>query len=104
MKLHIETTGKQLTVSRDAVERLDDTGKQRSEKGTGRLMWSTQVFVLDETGGDVIIINTAGEKPSVKVGQAVTAPQLEAIPWANNGRNGVSYRATELRAVSAAGK
>jgi hypothetical protein len=76
-----------------------DPGNQRSEKGTGRLMWSTQVFVLDETGGEVVTITTAGEKPNVTVGQFVTPIQWETIPWATNGRSGVAYRATEASMV-----
>ena len=97
MKLYVDTTGKQVTVSKDSEPKNDQNGNQRSEKGTGRLMWSTQVFVLDETGGEVITITTAGEKPSVKVGQLVTVEQLEAIPWATNGRNGVAFRAISLK-------
>jgi hypothetical protein len=97
VKLYVDTTGKQVTVSKDTEPKNDQNGNQRSEKGTGRLMWSTQVFVLDETGGEVITITTAGEKPSVKVGQLVTVEQLEAIPWATNGRNGVAFRAISLK-------
>ncbi|GIJ44524.1 hypothetical protein Val02_14100 [Virgisporangium aliadipatigenens] len=97
VKLYIDTSGKQVQVSRDPEEKKDQNGNQRNEKNTGRLMWSTQVFVLDETGGEVIAITTAGEKPSVKVGQLVTVQQLEAIPWATNGRNGVAFRAIELK-------
>ena len=84
----------------DPEPKNDQNGNQRSEKGTGRLMWATQVFVLDETGGEVITITTAGEKPGVKVGQLVAPVQLEAIPWATNGRNGVAFRAIELRAAA----
>ena len=104
MKLYVDTTGKQIQVSKDPEPKADQNGHQRSEKGTGRLMWSTQVFVLDETGGEVITITTAGEKPNVKVGQLVTVSQLEAIPWATNGRNGVAFRAAELRPASPNGK
>ena len=100
MKLYVDTTGKQVTVSKPTEPKNDQNGNQRSEKGTGRLMWSTQVFVLDETGGEVITITTAGEKPGVKVGQLVAPVQLEAIPWATNGRNGVAFRATELKAAA----
>jgi hypothetical protein len=100
MKLYVDQTGKQVTVSRDTEPKVDQNGNQRSEKGTGRLMWSTQVFVLDETGGEVITITTAGEKPNVKVGQLVAPVQLEAIPWATNGRNGVAFRAVKLNAVT----
>lgn len=97
MKLYVDTTGKQVTVSKDPEPKKDQNGNQRSEKGTGRLMWSTQVFVLDADGGEVISVTTAGEVPNVKVGQLVSVSQLEAIPWATNGRNGVAFRATELK-------
>ncbi|HWG98717.1 MAG TPA: hypothetical protein VNV66_05210 [Pilimelia sp.] len=97
MKLYVDTKGKQVTVSRDPEPKADQNGNQRSERGTGRLMWSTQVFVLDETGGEVITVTTAGEKPNVSVGQLVTVEQMEAIPWATNGRNGVAFRAISLK-------
>jgi hypothetical protein len=101
MKLYVDTTGKQVTVSKQPETKNDQNGNQRSEKGTGRLMWATQVFVLDETGGEVISVTTAGEKPNVTVGQLVAVEQLEAIPWATNGRNGVAFRAVSLKPVSA---
>ena len=101
VKLYVDTTGKQVTVSKQPETKNDQNGNQRSEKGTGRLMWSTQVFVLDETGGEVISVTTAGEKPTVSVGQLVAVEQLEAIPWATNGRNGVAFRAVSLKPVSA---
>jgi hypothetical protein len=33
----------------------------------------------------------------VKVGQNVAVSKLEALPWATNGRNGVAYRAEEIK-------
>ncbi|MCF0092095.1 hypothetical protein [Micromonospora sp. MH99] len=97
MKLYVDTQSKQVQVTKDPEPKNDQNGNQRSEKNTGRLMWSTQVFVLDETGGEIITITTAGEKPSVTVGQLVAVEQLEAIPWATNGRNGVAFRAITLK-------
>jgi hypothetical protein len=102
VKLIVDTTGKQVTATKEPVERLDQNGRQRSDKETGRLMWSTQVFVLDQDGGEVITVHSAGEKPDVKVGQLVTVSNLEALPWATNGRNGVSFRATAIKAVQVA--
>ena len=99
MKLHIETSAKQVTVTRDPVEKTDQNGRQRTERGTGRPMWSTQVFVLDDDGGEVIAVTTAGERPNVKVGQLVLLSKLEALPWATNGRNGVAFRAEEIKAA-----
>lgn len=103
MKLYVDTSTKQVTVSREAMEKADgQSGRQKVERGTGRPMWSTQVFVLDDDGGEVITITTAGEKPNVKVGQLVSLSKLEALPWATNGRNGVAFRAEEIKAVSGA--
>jgi hypothetical protein len=100
--LYVDTKGKQVTVSKDPEPKKDQNGTQRSDKGTGRLMWSTQVFVLDETGGEVITITTAGEQPGVTVGQLVAVEQLEAIPWATNGRNGTAFRAISLKPATGA--
>ena len=70
MKLYVDTNGKQVSVTKDPTEKNDgQTGRQKTERGTGRPMWSTQVFVLDDDGGEVITVTTAGEKPNVKVGQ-----------------------------------
>ncbi len=102
LKLVLDITGKTMTVSMASTPKVDEKGTQKSERGTGRMLWSTQVFVLDgENGGEVITITTAGEKPDVKVGQPVTVSGLEAIPWVTNGRNGVAFRALELRSLSA---
>jgi hypothetical protein len=99
MKLYVDTSSKQVTVTKDPTEKLEQNGRQKAERGTGRPMWSTQVFVLDDEGGEVITITTAGEKPNVKVGQLVAVSKLEALPWATNGRNGVAFRAEEIKAA-----
>ena len=78
MKIYVDTTGITFTVAKKAVPKVDEKGQQRSEKGTGRPMWSTQVVALDETGGEVINVTTVGEIPSVEVGQFVALEQLEA--------------------------
>jgi hypothetical protein len=99
MKLIVDTSAKSVTVSRDPDEKTDQNGRQKTERGTGRPMWSTQVFVQDPDGGEVITVTTAGEKPNVRVGQLVSVAKLEALPWATNGRNGVAFRAEEIKAA-----
>ena len=99
MKLYVDTNGKQVTVTKDPTEKLEQNGRQKTERNTGRPMWSTQVFVLDDDGGEVITITTAGERPNVKVGQQLTVSKLEALPWATNGRSGVAFRAEEIKAA-----
>ena len=102
MKLYVDTTRKQVTVSKVSEPKNDQNGNQRSEKGTGRPMWSTQVVALDETGGEVINVTTVGEIPSVEVGQFVVLEQLEAKAWATNGRNGTAFRAASLKPLTSA--
>ena len=99
MKLYVDTKDKQVTVSKAPDEKRDQNGRQKTERDTGRPMWSTQVFVLDEEGGQVLSVTTAGEKPEVKVGQLVTLSKLEALPWATNGKNGVAFRAEQLKSA-----
>ena len=100
MKLYVDTNGKQVTVTKDPVAKNDgQTDRQKTERGTGRPMWSTQVFVLDDDGGEVITVTTAGEKPNVKVGQELSVSKLEALPWSTNGRSGVAFRAEEIKAA-----
>jgi hypothetical protein len=101
MKLIVDTTKKRVMVSKDPVEKPDQNGRQRIERGTGRPMWSTQVFVQDDEGGEVLNVTTAGERPEVAVGQIVSLVKLEALPWATNGRNGVAFRAESIDSAPA---
>jgi hypothetical protein len=105
VKLYVDLTGKQVTVSKEPAEKRDEHGKQKSERSTGRLMWTTQLIVLDEDGGEVITVSTAGERPNVKVGALVVVDHLEVIPWCQTRdgqhRSGIAYRATELKPAAA---
>lgn len=101
MKLIVDTSNKQVMVSKEPVEKTEQNGRQKVERGTGRPMWSTQVFVQDKDGGEVITVTTAGEKPDVAVGQIVALVNLEALPWATNGRNGVAFRAESIGSAPA---
>jgi len=38
----------------------------------------------------------AGDQPKVNQGQSVRFEELEAFPWATNGRDGVAYRAAAI--------
>ncbi|MEU0468922.1 hypothetical protein ABZ215_33375 [Amycolatopsis sp. NPDC006131] len=42
----------------------------------------------------------APQAPKVTTGTVVTPVELQAIPWAQNGRNGVAFRAVDIKAVS----
>jgi hypothetical protein len=100
VKIYVDTTGITFTVAKKAQPKVDEKGNQRSERGTGRPMWQTQVVALDETGGEVINVTTVGEIPSVEVGQFVAVEALEAKAWATNGRNGTAFRAASLKPLT----
>jgi hypothetical protein len=63
---------------------------------------TVQLMALDETGGEMINVTVAGAPPKVTVGQFARVVELEAIPWATNGRNGTAFRARSIEAMSAA--
>ena len=75
-----------------------DYGKteQKVDRDTGRPQWVVEVLAQDSERGEVIKVTVAGDQPKVNQGQAVRFEELEAIPWANNGRDGVAYRAAAI--------
>ncbi|MBV8178785.1 MAG: hypothetical protein JO045_08225 [Mycobacterium sp.] len=96
MKLLINTTGVSFTCTRAPEQRVNfDTGQPRMDKATGLPLWLVQVMALDESGGDVISVTVAGE-PKVSAGGAVTVTGLVALPWSQNGRSGIAYRADAI--------
>ena len=97
MRLFVDTSKVTFMVTKPAEAKLDQHGQQRHRKADGSPMWTTQVTALDETGGEVISITVAGQKPEVTVGQMVVPVGLEAIPWKTDRGHGIAYRAEELR-------
>src|SRR5271166_577467 len=96
MKLLINTTGVTFTCTRAPEQRVSfDTGQPRVDKATGLPLWLVQVMALDESGGDVIAVTVAGE-PKVAAGHAVTITGLVALPWSQDGRSGIAYRAEAI--------
>jgi hypothetical protein len=96
MKLRINTTGVSFTCTRAPEQRVNfDTGQTRVDKATGLPLWLAQVMALDESGGDVISVTVAGE-PKASAGRAVTVTNLVALPWSQDGRSGIAYRADAI--------
>lgn len=105
MKLLIDTSKVSFTVSREAQAKMDLGGKeptQRRDRNTGMPLWTVQLVAMETEGAEVINVTMQGEQPpKVTVGQLVSPLELQAIPWAQNGKNGTAYRATELKPVAA---
>lgn len=100
MRLLVDTAKSTFTVTKDVVEKTDQNGRQKMDRHTQEPLWLVQVMALDETGGEMLNVTLAGHQaPKVTVGASVTVAELEAIPWATNGKNGVAYRARSITSV-----
>ena len=101
MNLIVDTSRVEFTVTRGWTEKLDQNGRQKTDRVSGQGLYSAQVMALDEKGGEIITVTVAGVQPELTVGARVVPVELEAIPWATGGRNGVAFRAAAIRPVSA---
>jgi hypothetical protein len=81
-----------------AAEARKDFGKdvQKVDRETGRPQWVVELLAQDSERGEVIRVTVAGDQPKVAPGQSVRIEGLEAIPWNNNGKYGVAFRATAI--------
>jgi hypothetical protein len=101
MRLIIDISQVTFTVGREAQPKTDQNGVQRVERSTNIPMWSVQLVAMDDGGAEVISVTVAApQPPKVPTGALVTPVALQAIPWAQNGRNGVAFRASDIKAVS----
>lgn len=99
MKLKIDVTNVAFMVT-GAPEAKEYDGKQQTDKDTGALKWVTQLLALEqgEKGqGEIIRVVTAGEMPKLSQLQPVIPVDLEAIPWSQNSKSGVAYRAAAIK-------
>lgn len=105
MRLMVDTSGVTFTVGREAQQKTDQNGVQRVDRNTSVPMWSVQLVAVDEGGAEVINVTVAAPAPpKVNVRDVVTPESLQAIPWAQNGKNGTAFRASDIRVVSAGSK
>jgi len=102
VRLEIRTDGVDFVVSREPMAKNDADGRQKADRDTGELLYTTELVAMDDTGAEVIKVTTAGA-PRVAKRQAVTVPGLVATPWNMDGRGGVAFRADSIAPVTAAG-
>ncbi len=101
MKLFLDISQTQFTVTREVGEKVDENGRQKTQRNTNEPLWQVQLMALDASGGEMLNVTVAGAPPKVSVGQAVVPVGLEAIPWAQGTRNGVAFRAVSLNTTAA---
>jgi hypothetical protein len=81
---------------------VDFTTKAPKADRNGQPVFSLDVlFTREGHKGEVITVKVAGNKPQLTEGQKLRISGLEATPWENNGRSGVSFTATEIAPATA---
>jgi hypothetical protein len=107
MRLLLDTTGMTFTVGSDFEPVTDfETKAPKTDRATGAPLGQVQLicFYADGQGrprSEILIVKVPNPKP-VPAGSPVRVDELVANPWANNGRNGVAYRAASIEPVSQA--
>lgn len=105
MRLYIDTSkaASGFMVTRGFEPKVDiTTGRVKTDRTTGQELYTIQLMALDEKGGEVITVTIAGAVREIPVTTPVSVVELEAIPWNNNGRSGVAYRAASVAPANAA--
>ena len=97
MQLVLKDERYAFTVTRAAEPKTEfGSGQQKMNRASKLPEWTVEVLALDSERGEVIRVTVTGDQPKVNQGQPVRFEELEAIPWANDGRNGVAYRAAAI--------
>jgi hypothetical protein len=96
MQLRVDTAGVRFMVTKALEPKIDfDTKAQKVDKRTGAHLWQIQLMALDESGGEIlpVIVDT---ETTFQVGEYVRVENLVAMPWSQNERSGVSFRAGKI--------
>jgi len=97
MQLVLKDERYAFTVTRAAEPKTEfGSGQQKMNRPSKLPEWVVEVLAMDSERGEVIRVTVTGDQPKVSQGQPIRFEELEAIPWANNGRDGVAYRAAAI--------
>ena len=103
MRLVLDTSKVAFTVTKAAEPKTEfGGGQQKMNRQSNLPEWVVEVLAQDAERGEVIRVTVTGDQPKVNQGNPVRFVDLEALPWANNGRNGVAYRAASIQPASQA--
>jgi hypothetical protein len=103
MQLVLKDERYAFTVTRAAEPKTEfGSGQQKMNRASKQPEWVVEVLAMDSERGEVIRVTVTGDQPKVSQGQPIRFEELEAIPWANNGRNGVAYRAVAIHPAAQA--
>ncbi|MFG1811228.1 hypothetical protein [Streptomyces sp. NPDC049040] len=78
-----------------------ETGQLRVDRDTGRTVFQVGLCLMSMGSADVVNVSVAGEPSGIQLGMPVQVRDLVAVPWENEGRHGIAFRASEIRPLSA---
>ena len=98
MRLVLKDEKYAFTVTKAAEPKTEfGSGQQKMNRASQLPEWVVEVLAMDSERGEVIRVTVTGDQPKVNQGQPVAFSELEAVPWANNGKSGVAYRARSIQ-------
>ena len=109
MRLPIDASRLQFLVVGEAEPvRKFEEGKPREAwaprvDDNGELLWRVQLVAFGDGGADILRVVVPGD-PGVKEGELVRVEGMTAQAWEMEGRNGMAFRATAIRSLSARGE
>jgi hypothetical protein len=101
--LPIDTTAITFLASAPPAPVLDFTTKQPKADPNGEPLYAVQLVAMQPAGADVITVKVPGQ-PHIAVGTPVRVVGLVGLPWNNDGRSGVAFRAARIEPTTPAGK
>lgn len=99
--IRVDISQDRYSVGSEPKPKTDMQGRQRTDRVTGIGLSTTQLVKIGPEGAEVLNCVTAGV-PEVKVGDEVRPRNLIAIPWQQEGRSGVSFKADAIEPIPAA--
>ncbi len=73
-----------------------ETGQPRIDRDTGLTTYQVGVCLMAGSQAEVINVTVAGEPKGVVQGLPVQVRDLAAVPWENEGRHGIAFRASAI--------
>src|SRR3954447_6092904 len=108
MRLPIDTSRLQFLVvsAAEPLKKFED-GKPREARAprtdeNGELLWRVQVVALGDNEAEIIRVTLPGD-PGVGQGVMVRIEGMTAQAWEMDGRSGMAFRATAIRAAKPRG-
>jgi len=100
MQLSLDISKSTFLIAKEPEPSMDTVSGVQRVNRDGQPLFSTQLVMINEAGAEVINVKTATKPIGVSTGTTVRVFGLVAKPWAINDRNGVSFSADRIEAVS----